>query len=59
MPFHIAMNAVSHIRTTKGDALRMVPRPLADNGLAVVFISAELEEVLRISNRVAILRERR
>ncbi|RXZ85044.1 sugar ABC transporter ATP-binding protein [Agromyces atrinae] len=31
---------------------------LAENGLAVIFISAELEEVLRISNRVAILRER-
>ncbi|MGA1836644.1 sugar ABC transporter ATP-binding protein [Herbiconiux sp. 11R-BC] len=32
---------------------------LAENGLSVVFISAELEEVLRISNRVAILRDRR
>ena len=32
---------------------------LAENGLAVVFISAELEEVLRISNRVAILRDRK
>jgi len=32
---------------------------LAENGLAVVFISAELEEVLRISHRVAILRDRR
>ncbi|TAJ48559.1 MAG: sugar ABC transporter ATP-binding protein [Herbiconiux sp.] len=32
---------------------------LAANGLSVVFISAELEEVVRISNRVAILRERR
>jgi simple sugar transport system ATP-binding protein len=31
---------------------------LAENGLAVVFISAELEEVLRISNRVVILRDR-
>jgi simple sugar transport system ATP-binding protein len=29
---------------------------LADNGLAVVFISAELEEVLRVSDRVAVLR---
>ena len=29
---------------------------LADNGLSVVFISAELEEVLRVGNRVAILR---
>jgi len=32
---------------------------LADNGLAVVFISAELEEVLRVSNRIVILREGR
>ncbi|WP_084102595.1 sugar ABC transporter ATP-binding protein [Demequina sp. NBRC 110051] len=30
---------------------------LADNGLSVVFISAELEEVLRVGDRVAILRE--
>ena len=29
---------------------------LADNGLSVMFISAELEEVLRVGNRVAILR---
>lgn len=29
---------------------------LADNGLSVVFISAELEEVLRVSHRIAILR---
>ncbi len=29
---------------------------LADNGLSVVFISAELEEVLRVSRRVAVLR---
>ena len=28
---------------------------LADNGLSVMFISAELEEVLRVANRVAIL----
>ena len=30
---------------------------LADNGLSVMFISAELEEVLRVGDRVAILRE--
>ena len=30
---------------------------LADNGLSVVFISAELEEVLRVANRVAVLRD--
>jgi len=32
---------------------------LADNGLSVVFISAELEEVLRVSNRIAVLRSGR
>ena len=30
---------------------------LADSGLSVVFISAELEEVLRVAHRVAILRD--
>ena len=30
---------------------------LADSGLSVVFISAELEEVLRVGHRVAILRD--
>lgn len=32
---------------------------LADNGLSVVFISAELEEVLRVGDRVMVLREGR
>ncbi|MCG6499955.1 sugar ABC transporter ATP-binding protein [Kitasatospora sp. A2-31] len=32
---------------------------LADDGMAVLFISAELEEVLRLSHRVAVLRDRR
>ncbi|MCB2413518.1 sugar ABC transporter ATP-binding protein [Demequina sp. TTPB684] len=32
---------------------------LATNGLSVVFISAELEEVLRVSDRVAVLRDAR
>ncbi|AYF97115.1 sugar ABC transporter ATP-binding protein [Protaetiibacter intestinalis] len=32
---------------------------LADNGLSVVFISAELEEVLRVSGRVLVLRDGR
>lgn len=32
---------------------------MAENGLSVMFISAELEEVLRVGNRVAILREGR
>ncbi len=30
---------------------------LADNGMSVVFISSELEEVLRVSSRVTILRD--
>lgn len=30
---------------------------LADNGLSVVFISAELEEVVRVGDRVAVLRD--
>jgi monosaccharide-transporting ATPase len=29
---------------------------LSDNGLSVLFISAELEEVLRVSNRIAVMR---
>jgi galactofuranose transport system ATP-binding protein len=32
---------------------------LAGDGMAVLFISAELEEVLRLSDRVAVLRDRR
>jgi len=32
---------------------------LADEGMSVVFISAELEEVLRLSHRVAVMRDRR
>ncbi|MFB2598464.1 sugar ABC transporter ATP-binding protein [Herbiconiux sp. P17] len=32
---------------------------LAENGMSVIFISAELEEVLRLSHRVAVLRDRR
>jgi monosaccharide-transporting ATPase len=32
---------------------------LADNGLSVMFISAELEEVLRVANRVAIVHDGR
>ena len=30
---------------------------LADNGMSVVFISAELEEVLRLSHRIAVMRD--
>jgi len=32
---------------------------MADNGMSVIFISAELEEVLRVSDRVAVLRDGR
>ncbi|MDO9396854.1 MAG: sugar ABC transporter ATP-binding protein [Herbiconiux sp.] len=42
----------------KADIQKLVT-DLAENGLSVVFISAELEEVLRISHRVAVLRDRR
>jgi simple sugar transport system ATP-binding protein len=30
---------------------------LADNGLSVMFISAELEEVLRVGNRVLVVQD--
>jgi len=32
---------------------------LAENGMAVVYISAELEEVLRLSHRIVVMRDRR
>ncbi|KAD3633030.1 ATP-binding cassette domain-containing protein [Arthrobacter yangruifuii] len=32
---------------------------LADQGMSIVFISAELEEVLRLSDRIAVLKDRR
>ncbi len=32
---------------------------LAENGMSVVFISAELEEVLRLSHRIVVLRDRK
>jgi monosaccharide-transporting ATPase len=32
---------------------------LADGGMAVLFVSAELDEVLRLSHKVAVLRDRR
>ena len=32
---------------------------LAEKGVSVVFISAELEEVVRVSQRVVVLRDRR
>jgi len=42
----------------KAEIQRLVAE-LAEQGMAVVFISAELEEVLRLSHRIAVLRDRR
>lgn len=42
----------------KAEIQRLVA-DLASQGMAVVFISAELEEVLRLSHRIAVLRDRR
>jgi simple sugar transport system ATP-binding protein len=42
----------------KAEIQRLIAR-LSDDGLAVLFISAELEEVLRLSHKIAILRDRR
>ena len=42
----------------KADIQRKVAE-LAEKGLSVVFISSELAEVLRIAQRVAVLRDRR
>jgi simple sugar transport system ATP-binding protein len=41
----------------KAEIQRLVAE-LASQGMAVVFISAELEEVLRLSHRIAVLRDR-
>jgi simple sugar transport system ATP-binding protein len=41
----------------KAEIQRLVAE-LASDGMAVVFVSAELEEVLRLSHRVAVLRDR-
>ena len=42
----------------KAEIQRLVVE-LADGGMAVLFISAELEEVLRLSHKVGVLRDRR
>jgi monosaccharide-transporting ATPase len=42
----------------KTEVQRLV-RALCDDGMSVVFISAELEEVLRLSDRIAVLRDRK
>jgi simple sugar transport system ATP-binding protein len=43
---------------TKAEIQRLVVE-LSSGGMAVLFISAELEEVLRLSHRIAVLRDRR
>ena len=42
----------------KAEIQRLVVQ-LSDGGMAVLFISAELEEVLRLSHKIAVLRDRR
>ncbi|GAA3135459.1 sugar ABC transporter ATP-binding protein [Planomonospora alba] len=42
----------------KAEIQRLVAE-LSDGGMAVLFVSAELEEVLRLSHRVGVLRDRR
>jgi simple sugar transport system ATP-binding protein len=42
----------------KAEIQKLIAR-LADDGMGVVFISAELEEVLRLSHRIAVLRDHR
>jgi galactofuranose transport system ATP-binding protein len=42
----------------KAEIQRLVVE-LADGGMGVLFVSAELEEVLRLSSRIAVLRDRR
>jgi monosaccharide-transporting ATPase len=42
----------------KSEIMRLVVE-LSSDGMAVLFISAELEEVLRLSHRIAVLRDRR
>ncbi len=42
----------------KAEIQRLVAE-LADGGMAVLFVSAELEEVLRLSHKIEILRDRR
>ena len=38
--------------------IQMLISELADEGMSIVFISAELEEVLRLSDRIAVLKDR-
>jgi simple sugar transport system ATP-binding protein len=42
----------------KAEIQRLVAQ-LADDGMAVLFVSAELEEVLRLSHKIEVLRDRR
>ena len=48
-----------HRRRREGADPAAASSSLADDGMAVLFISAELEEVLRLSHKVAVLRDRR
>ena len=41
----------------KAEIQRLVAA-LADDGISVLFISAELEEVLRLSHRIVVMRDR-
>jgi simple sugar transport system ATP-binding protein len=43
---------------TKAEIQKLVVQ-LSDGGMAVLFISAELEEVLRLSHKIAVMRDRR
>jgi len=43
----------------EADHIQKLVAGLSENGMAVIFISAELEEVLRLSHRIGILRDRR
>ena len=48
---------VSRVVRAKAEIQKLV-YSLAENGMSVLFISAELEEVLRLSNRIVVLRDR-
>ena len=43
--------------SAKTEIQRLVAQ-LSDGGMAVLFVSAELEEVLRLSHRIAVMRDR-
>ena len=49
-----ASDAIAKARPIMDEILR-----LAGEGMAVLFISSEIDEVVRVSNRIAVLRDRR